>query len=339
MDLEYATAVANRAHELMARHAVPPTSDNFAVWFQYVLRSDPALNRTIDIVISNKRTFDKQVNSGLVQAHKRAQGKDYTISKIVTDRLNDVLEKATSFLAKAAADNHAHVRRLSGVARQFEDGEDPMSIIGDLASELSRAALRATELEMKFVATSMELDQLRNSLKAAEQCANTDTLTGLASRRALNEFVSAAQIRSMEFGEPLCAMLIDIDCFKQLNDGYGHQLGDQVLRLIADVLKNSLRQSDLAARYGGDELIALLPNTALANCRNLAERVRKTIAERQVVRRVTGSPLAKVTVSVGVAQFRPGETVAELFGRCDRALYRAKEHGRNQTVSEDDLNE
>lgn len=337
MDLDYANDIAARAIELMTRHNVPQTADNFSVWFQYVLGTDPALSRTIDIIITNRKPFDKRVNWGLVKTLRSLQGKDAPISGIVTDRLNEVLATATDYLAKAAADNRAHVAKLGDVAAQVECGYDPVAIIGDLANELSRAALRATSLETQFTSTSNELDRLRNSLRVAQHCANTDPLTGLANRRGLDDFLRAAQIKAMEHDEALSVMLIDIDHFKRFNDCFGHQFGDQVLRLIAGVLKSSLRQDDLAARYGGEELVAVLPGTNLKACKDVAERIRLMIADRQIVRRTTGEPLAKVTVSIGVAQFLLGETVTELFERCDRALYFAKESGRNLTKTENDL--
>lgn len=339
MDLDYANSAAKRAIELMTRHSVPQTTDNFGVWFQYVLGTDAGLNRTIDIIITNKKPFDKRVNWGLAKTLRSLQGKEAPISSIVTDRLNEVLAKATDYLAKAAADNRAHVAKLGDVAAQVENGYDPIAIIGELANELSRAALRATRLETQFTSTSGELDRLRTSLRVAQHCANTDPLTGLANRRGLDDFLRAAQIKAMEHDEALSVMLIDIDHFKKFNDCFGHQFGDQVLRLIASVLKDGLRQADFAARYGGEELVAVLPGANLLACKDVAERIRLTIGDRQIVRRATGEALAKVTVSIGVAQFLLGETVTELFERCDRALYFAKESGRNQTMTESDLRE
>ena len=139
---------------------------------------------------------------------------------------------------------------------------------------------------------------------------------------------------AMENGKPLSILLIDIDHFKAFNDQFGHQFGDQVLRLIAKLLKDGLRSYDLAARFGGEELVGVLPGADVDVARNVAERIRQAIANRQVTRRSTGEILSGVTASVGVAQFVPGETLTSLFERCDRALYAAKRGGRNRTVTE-----
>ena len=133
-------------------------------------------------------------------------------------------------------------------------------------NELAKAAARATKLETSFVEKTRELDMIRDSLNKSEERARTDTLTGLPNRRALDEFFRTAQIAAMEKGEPLSVLLIDIDHFKKFNDDFGHGVGDQVLRLMAKVLRERVREVDLPARYGGEELIAVLPGAELATC-------------------------------------------------------------------------
>jgi diguanylate cyclase len=141
----------------------------------------------------------------------------------------------------------------------------------------------------------------------------------------------------MEKGEPLSIFLIDIDHFKKFNDDFGHGVGDQVLRLMAKVLRERVRETDLPARYGGEELIAVLPGAELATCHAIAERIRSSISECRITRRATGEILPNITVSIGVGQFQLGESMADLIDRCDRALYLAKKSGRNRVVTENDL--
>jgi diguanylate cyclase len=178
---------------------------------------------------------------------------------------------------------------------------------------------------------------IRDSLNKSEERARTDILTGLPNRRALEEFFRTAQIRAMEKGEPLSIFLIDIDHFKKFNDDFGHGVGDQVLRLMAKVLRERVRETDLPARYGGEELIAVLPGAELATCHAIAERIRSSISECRITRRATGEILPNITVSIGVGQFQLGESMADLIDRCDRALYLAKKTGRNRVVTENDL--
>lgn len=117
----------------------------------------------------------------------------------------------------------------------------------------------------------------------------------------------------MEGGESLSLFLIDVDQVKSFNDTYGHQVGDQVLKLIAGALREHVREGDMATRHGDDELMAICPRASLATCRDIAERVRSTMAERRIRRRTTGGEICSITISVGVAQFRPGEHAESLI--------------------------
>jgi diguanylate cyclase len=204
-------------------------------------------------------------------------------------------------------------------------------------AELARANARASALETNFLETTQELDKIRDSLKAAEERSNTDALTGLANRRSIDEFFRSAQIAAMEKDAPLGILMIDIDHFKKFNDTYGHQVGDQVLRLVAKVLQDIVGEIGLAARYGGEELMAVLPGTDLAACTEIAEHIRLRISEARLTRRTTGQAISSVTVSIGVAQFRLAESAEAMIERCDRGLYEAKRLGRNRTITEADI--
>lgn len=339
-DFEYATSIAEEAMRLMAEQHVPPTPNNFHVWFKYSLGSSPDLKRTIDILIGNKRKFNAAINSDLYATYAGPQivAEDAILNN-ASEHLHSVMTSAKQFLTMAIADNRTQIAAISDVADQTEAGVDPRSLVESLMGELARAAARAARLEASFDEKTRELDTIRDSLNKSEERAKTDTLTGLPNRRALDEFFRKTQIAAMENGEPLSILLIDIDHFKQFNDNFGHSVGDQVLRLVAKALRDRVRDIDLPARYGGEELIAVLPGADLAVCTAVAERLRRSIAECQITRRSTGEILPGITVSIGVGQFQFGEAMADLIDRCDRALYLAKKTGRNRVVSENELNQ
>jgi diguanylate cyclase len=336
MDVEYATTIADRAVRLMSQQSVPPTPGNFAVWFEYAMGNSLALRKTIDILIAGKRKFDAATNHELYITYVAPQSAPDPMSAI-PEQLSGLIATAQQFLNVAVTDNRTQMKALGEVSSQVETTGDPRPIISKLVDELSKATARASALEANFAATSEELDNIRDSLKAAEQRSNTDALTALANRHSMDEFLRQAQITAMEKDEALSVLLIDIDHFKKFNDDYGHQVGDQVLRLVAKVLQEGVREVDLAARYGGEELIAVLPGADLAACTTVAERVRLRIAEAKLTRRATGKEIGSITVSIGVAQFRLAESAEAMIERCDRGLYQAKRLGRNRTVTEDEL--
>lgn len=298
--------------------------------------SSLALRKTIDILIAGKRKFDAATNHELYVTYVAPQSAPDPMSAI-PEQLSGLIASAQQFLNVAVTDNRTQIKALGEVSSQVDTTADPRPIISKLVDELSRATARASTLEANFAATSEELDNIRDSLKAAEQRSNTDALTALANRHSMDEFLRQAQITAMERDEPLSVLLIDIDHFKKFNDDYGHQVGDQVLRLVAKVLQEGVREVDLAARYGGEELIAVLPGADLAACTTVAERVRLRIAEAKLTRRATGKEIGSITVSIGVAQFRLAESAEAMIERCDRGLYQAKRLGRNRTVTEDEL--
>jgi diguanylate cyclase len=339
LDFEYAISVAEKAMDAMAGQRVPPTPNNFQVWFKYALGTPADLKRTIDILIANKRKFDTATNQGLYETYVGSQGADEAATHKTSQQLHSVMASARQFLTTAIADNRSQMQAIGEVAEASEAGADPKLLIESLMNELAKAATRATRLEASFVEKTRELDAIRDSLNKSEERAKTDTLTGLPNRRALDEFFRAAQLAAMEKDEPLSVFLIDIDHFKNFNDRFGHAVGDQVLRLVAKALRDRVRDVDLPARYGGEELIAVLPGADLAACQRTAERIRYSIAECTITRRSTGETLPGVTVSIGVGQFQPGESMADLIERCDRALYLAKHSGRNRVVTESELDQ
>jgi diguanylate cyclase len=336
MDVDYAATIADSAMRSMAKHAVPATPNNYSVWFSYAMGASAALRKTIDILIGAKRKFDAAVNHDLYFTYINPPP-DAAVTADISEQIHGVITTARQYLTTAIADNRVQMEALGHASTQCQTTSDPRPIIERLLSELTRATVRAAALEKNFASASQELDTIRHALKDAEARSNTDVLTGLANRRLLDDFLRTAQISSMETGEPLSAFLIDIDHFKQFNDRYGHQVGDQVLRLVAKVLQENVRENDLAARYGGEELMAVLPGADLNICQKVAERMRQRISEARLTRRSTGQQIASVTVSVGVAQFKLAESAEAMIERCDHALYQAKRNGRNRTVTENEI--
>jgi diguanylate cyclase (GGDEF)-like protein len=156
--------------------------------------------------------------------------------------------------------------------------------------------------------------------------ARIDTLTGLANRRAFEEVLTAEISRAQRFEHPLAIVLLDLDRFKEINDSFGHAAGDLMLRSVSHLLTSLARQGDTVARWGGEEFVAVLPETDLPGARRFAERLRRTI-EAQPVEEM------RTSASCGVATLLPGDSMEALLEAADQALYRAKENGRNRTES------
>jgi diguanylate cyclase (GGDEF)-like protein len=172
------------------------------------------------------------------------------------------------------------------------------------------------------------LSELEEKNRELQELAYHDPLTGLPNRRFFFEHANLIFEDVKKYEKPLSLLVIDIDHFKEINDTYGHNVGDLVLKTFADVLRGIVRKSDICARLGGEEFVVLLPNTDLEGARVLAERIRATVAKNPVE---YDSTVILFTVSIGVAQYRKGmQDIDELIEEADIALYRAKEGGRNR---------
>jgi diguanylate cyclase (GGDEF)-like protein len=178
-------------------------------------------------------------------------------------------------------------------------------------------------------AIALENARLR---RIVERQALVDGLTGIANRRQCEEALTAEIARAERLGSTLTLVLADLDDFKAVNDAHGHAVGDDVLRTFAAVLRATVRDSDLAGRWGGEEFLLLLPGAEAVGAAQLADRVREAFAERSSNGR--DGEVVTVTCSFGVAQYRPGDGQHELFGAADRALYQAKRAGKNRVEIE-----
>ena len=159
-------------------------------------------------------------------------------------------------------------------------------------------------------------------------------MTSLYNRRFLFEFMQQQIVQSRRYHNPLSILMLDLDHFKRVNDTYGHESGDIVLKLFALRLKESLRISDIAARYGGEEFVAVLPNTSLKGAMELAEKIRVVTTDVNLAQFLPDLP--SISVSIGVACFpNHGRTIEQLQRAADAALYQAKQAGRNRVVSAD----
>jgi diguanylate cyclase len=198
VDLEYAAAVAEKTMRSLAELRVPPTPNNFHVWYKYSPGRSSDLKRSIDIPIGNKRKFDVTTSHDLSATHIESQDADDAALNNVSQQLHSVMAAAKQYLTVAIADFRSQIPAISDVADRSGAGVDPKLLVENLISEPAKAAARATKLEKSFVEKTRELDTIRHSLNKSEKRAKTDTLTGLPNRRALDAFFRTAQMPAME---------------------------------------------------------------------------------------------------------------------------------------------
>ncbi len=174
----------------------------------------------------------------------------------------------------------------------------------------------------------MAEEERKRLIDRLEFLSSVDGLTGLLNRRALSEQLSYEIERARRFRSDMSVILCDMDNLKEINDTHGHLAGDTAIQAVSAILRNSLRKVDLAGRYGGDEFLLILPETAMEGAQNIAEKIRETVERAEV--RLVGEKRIAVAVSMGIACVRPGEDIDGLMSRVDAALYDSKNQGRNR---------
>ena len=205
-----------------------------------------------------------------------------------------------------------------------------------LLGETRRMQDANQQLEQKLEASRDDIAGLQRDLDEVRRESMLDPLTKIFNRKSFDEGMLKA-FADAENGTQFCLMLVDIDHFKRFNDTWGHQTGDQVLRLVAMTLKSNIKGKDMAARYGGEEFAAILPETDLEGAVIVADNIRRAVQAKELLKRSTNEKLGRITASFGVAMYKVGDTPSSLIERADRCLYAAKHAGRNRVLSETEL--
>ncbi len=325
----------------MADRSIPPTPHNYRIWYEYAAGWNPDLTREIDRLIASGEGFPPAVMERLHLTHCTPLAEEQALTstshsaestiQYVIKRLGEAMERH--------ADASSTLEGLSGDLVQLsKDGRDhQIDHVLHRILDVTRSIVDENhELNERLTQSAGELEEARRKLDQAKRESRMDALTGLANRRMFDAELRRESHESNQEATPLSLIMIDVDHFKRFNDTFGHRVGDEVLRLLAKVLMQQIKGRDTAARYGGEEFALILPDTPIHGARTVAEQVRKTLAGRGLVNRETGESFGKVTVSAGVAIYRPGEPLDGFVHRADEALYRAKLAGRNRCEAECD---
>lgn len=235
--------------------------------------------------------------------------------------------------SKLDDDLDCHSFRIEQIAVELRDatGNTP----DDVLKAAARILIANRRLQQDLSAAQKEIQRQRDEVESLVAEARTDTLTGLPNRRSFDEDLARRFDQWQRHQIPMSLVMVDVDSFKKFNDTHGHQTGDDVLRLVAQVLRRTLRQMDLAARFGGEEFAVLLPGTRLKDATVVAERLRAAVAGENFA---CGDKQLRLTISLGLASVVSEESAEELIKRADNALYAAKNAGRNRAFLHDGTN-
>lgn len=311
---------------------------NYEIWYVYATGYNSALNKIINETLARN---GKLTEADLEQIYETYLSQVRTTERIdkvgsrVINEIDDVMSLITDALGMTATFGDS----LEGATQKLSNAKDRdqvKSVVEALVASTREMQETNKALESRLVASKLEISNLQHSLDAIRTESLTDPLTSLGNRKYFDRAIEVAVAQAAESGEPLSLLMLDIDHFKSFNDNYGHLTGDQVLRLVALSLKQTIKGQDITARYGGEEFAVVLPNTALRQALTVADNIRRAVMSKQLKKKSTGEILGRVTISVGVSMLQPGDDTDSFIERADACLYAAKRNGRNRVICEAD---
>jgi len=331
--------LAQRAVRAMVQHRIPATPENYHVWYNHLAHIDADLSHAIDAYLHTRKPFADDVNAELYKTYVLPKYSDDQIRRIQEDMqaiVKDVLDSVSS-VDEATAEYTTQLESSAKHLATHADAADVRSVLRLLADKTIGMARTARESQESLKEATVQIHSLHEQLKETEEAVLRDPLTGLFNRKATDQRLRVLESAFRDSKTVFSVVMGDIDHFKKFNDTFGHQVGDAVLRLVAKVLKDSVKGKDFVARFGGEEFIALLPDTPRDGAAVVADQIREAVqAQRcRVVR--TEQEIPQITLSLGVAEFAAGDSADSVVHRADQALYLAKRSGRNAVKTDANL--
>lgn len=333
--------IAKTTLEFLSKHELVSTPINYEIIYTYTQGYNKSLILAVNQVIRSE-VGDK--SSALEDIHTKLISSNASANKVdeITNQMSDEVDQVTAMISAALGETNSYSEKLGEVSDELSSSVDSAavkSIVESLMLATEDMKKNSSLLESKLAESNRQISELSGSLSEVRTEARTDQLTGIANRKYFDETIESEIAAANEEDSDLCILIGDIDHFKRFNDTFGHQTGDQVLRLVASTLSDGVKGRDMVSRYGGEEFAIVLTKSSLAAAQKIANKIRKAVEGKELVKRSTGENLGSITICFGVALYRKGEPIDDLIGRADGALYFAKHSGRNLVKTENEVPE
>ena len=231
--------------------------------------------------------------------------------------------------------NDSYSKSLAQAHRNLHSLAKPdqvRAMVKFLIAENEKMQRNAADLQRNLEQSTSQIEKLRWNLAEAQELGLRDPLTALSNRRCFDVNLAKEIEEAHAHSTAMCLVMGDIDRFKGFNDTFGHQIGDEILKMFAKLLSSNVKGRDTVARFGGEEFAIILPETKLADAEHLTESIRSQLESKEMALNNSGEPIGQITASFGIAQLGEGDDAAALVQRADARLYEAKCAGRNRVV-------
>lgn len=325
--------LARKALDKITQLGLDPVPQVYELWFRYY-QGDPEVTRAVD---THQGVLDEMVCHKFYKSYLSESARNDAI-RTISDRIQQAVSDLAGTLSSVQSMTSEYGDALGGVSEKIKSAatvEDLGNVVAALVEDTKSMLQKNQNLEFQLSNSSTQVAELKKSLDTVKKEALTDGLTGLANRKAFDKQIRDWVEEAQSSGADLCLLMMDVDHFKKFNDTYGHQTGDQVLRLVARTLTDGIKGRDFAARFGGEEFAIVFPDTPLSAAIRVADSLRHAVEGKEVVNRNSNKSLGRITLSGGLAHYKKGESVASFIERADNALYAAKDAGRNNVKPAD----
>lgn len=334
-DFKRTISYGEAALSYIRRNVIPAHPRNYETWYTYAAGFNQSLNRAINDLIATKGSISaddlQRIYTRFLSPNRLGDRVD-EVGTRVAEEVQDLVD-AIRISTDATSDFGKTLDTALSRLRQAPNGDGLQDLATAMVKATHAAIAANRNLESQLLESNRQIRTLKENLEAIRYESLTDELTTLSNRRHFDLAIDRAIDLAARTGEGFALLLTDIDHFKSFNDRFGHQTGDQVLRLVAIAVKQSIKGQDIACRYGGEEFAIILPDAKTSDALQVAEDIRKAVMGKELVKRSTGENLGRLTLSIGVSLYEAGDTSQGLIGRADAALYAAKHSGRNAVCS------
>ncbi len=328
--------ISQQVQERLRREDLSPIPEIYELWFVYYARSKADIVRAIDQLVEEKT---KITDNLCLEIHTRYLGdlKNEETVRRAGEQIQTTISDVSGMVKNVQEAASDYSKSLGVVVNNMiNNANSPKEVEAAIksATSITKDMLEKNKkLEAELAHSTQLMAELKRDLEFVRREAMTDGLTGLANRKSFDAELQQLTAEAKATRKPYTLLMVDIDHFKSFNDNFGHQVGDQVLRLVARTLKDGLKGRDFAARYGGEEFAILLPETGIQAGLAVGNSLRQAIAMKDVINRSSGDILGRITMSVGVAEYAFEKNPEDVIDRADAALYTAKHNGRNQVAA------
>lgn len=316
---------------LITKHNIAVNPINYAIFYDYVSEKHPGLTQAVDEYLKAHKPFDcdnslelygRYICDVSLEPLEKINRRIQTVISQVNDSISDTIGKAE--------ESSDRFRKKKEILDKISESAPIEAVLQEIIQETMSLVVSSQTLQTRLNLANTQMEQLRTELAQVREIAVTDGLTGLLNRRAFDQ--SLADIIQSSAANNICLSMLDIDHFKRVNDTYGHTIGDKVIQYVASLLKKHALEHHYVARYGGEELAIIMPDTSKQQAMAISENIRVQMEKSNLRRKADNTPLGTITISIGVAELKDGDNSESFISRADKALYQAKESGRNKVM-------